>query len=57
MEKEGKKPEKTREDFLDYFIKLKKEHPEVVDDFTVISYMVLNVSIDGEFLLAFAAIS
>ena len=43
-EKEGKKPEKSRADFLDYFIALKKEQPEV-DDFTVISYMVLNVGI------------
>ena len=45
LEKQGKKPEKERSDFLDYFIGLKREQPEVVDDFTVISYMVLNVSI------------
>ena len=44
LEKEGKKPAKGRQDFLDYFINLKREQPEVVDDFTVISYMVLNVS-------------
>lgn len=44
-EKEGKKSEKERADFLDYFIALKKEQPDIVDDFCVISYMVLNVSL------------
>lgn len=50
-EKEGKKPEKGRVDFLDYFINLKKEQPDEVDDFKVISYMVLNVSVASQSLL------
>lgn len=42
-EKGGEEAAQSDTDFLDNFINLKAQYPDVVDDFAVISFMILNV--------------
>lgn len=38
------KHDPTKPDFMDHFIKAKREHPDVIDDNVILSYLLLNIS-------------